>query len=371
MKKRVIALAVASLVSGTAFAQSAPTNVTVYGIVDMGYHYYSDPIVKGTKSMSAIDSGDQSPSRFGFKGTEDLGDGLSANFDAVFTFSGDVNSAITPYRKTFVGLTSTTFGQIKAGQFATFEDDLVGATNVMAGNTTVGQPSKVYLAGSSYYNAVGYFSPVWNGLQLRAAFSSADKTGDVEPLPLVPTDLGQQKTAKTNQRHYAIAAHYNNGPLIGGATYEINKYQDVSGQTNGYDSGNVWHLFGAYDFKVVRVNAAYGTYNYAANDVAIEKKDTRKQWQLGVSTPVGEKGLLALNYAHANIKYRSDATPDDKQGFWGVGFFYNLSKRTNFYTAYGKINQDDSNQTANKAGWGVGSTASYNQAFSAGLRHQF
>jgi len=364
MKKRVIALAVASLVSGTAFAQSAPTNVTVYGIVDMGYHYYSDPIVKGTKSMSAIDSGDQSPSRFGFKGTEDLGDGLSANFDAVFTFSGDVNSAITPYRKTFVGLTSTTFGQIKAGQFATFEDDLVGATNVMAGNTTVGQPSKVYLAGSSYYNAVGYFSPVWNGLQLRAAFSSADKTGDVDPLAATS---GAQDTTKTNQRRYAIAAHYNNGPLIGGATYEINKYQNLSGLTNNYDSGNVWHLFGAYDFKVVRVNAAYGTFNYAANDA--EKKDTRKQWQLGVSTPVGEKGLLALNYAHADLAYRSATTPDDKQGFWGVGFFYNLSKRTNFYTAYGKINQDDSNTS--KVGWGTGSTASYNQAFSAGLRHQF
>lgn len=73
MQKRIIALAVASLVSGAAVAQVAPNNVTLYGIVDIGFGHYSDANAANTKSKSAIDSGQWKTSRFGFKGTEDLG----------------------------------------------------------------------------------------------------------------------------------------------------------------------------------------------------------------------------------------------------------------------------------------------------------
>ena len=68
MQKKIIALAVAGLVSGAAFAQS---NVTVFGIVDMGYQYswgtngsnYND-----MKAKSEIKAGGQDGSRFGFGG---------------------------------------------------------------------------------------------------------------------------------------------------------------------------------------------------------------------------------------------------------------------------------------------------------------
>jgi len=370
MKKRIIVIAIAGLASGAAFAQVAPNSVTLYGIVDIGYNYFSDPNAKTDKSVSAIDSSGHSTTRFGLKGSEDLGDGLAAKFDVQFAFPIDTTGdSVTTYRKSNISLASATLGEIKLGSFATFEDDLIAATNVVAGNSTVGSASKVYLTNGSYYNALGYFSPVWNGLQLRAAVTTAEKGGEVEP-----SYTTTQVTAKSNLRRYAVAAHYNNGPLVGGATYETNKYQNNKGLIDGYNSGNVWHVFGAYDFKVVRLNAAYGVYNYAANDLSIEKKDSRKQWQVGASTPIGANGLLAVNYAHANITYRNPATRDDKQSFWGVGFFYNLSKRTNVYTAFGDINQDESNVAANKAVYGPGTAASghgYNQAFTVGLRHQF
>jgi len=370
MKKRLIALTVAALASGAASAQVAPNNVTLYGIIDAGYNYFSDPNTKSdNSSVHAIDSSGQSTTRFGIKGTEDLGDGLAAKFDVQFTFPIDTTGdAVTTYRKSNISLASATLGEIKLGSFATFEDDLISATNVVAGNATVGSAGKVYLANGSYYNALGYFSPVWSGLQLRAAVTTAEKGGEVEP-----SYTTTQATAKSNLRRFAIAAHYNNGPLIGGATYETNKYQNNNGLVDKFDSGDVWHLFGAYDFKVVRLNAAYGTYNYAANTAEI--KDTRKQWQLGASTPIGANGLLAVNYAQAKIHYRSAATSDDKQRFWGVAYFHNLSKRTNIYTAYGDISQNDSNQTASKAYYGPSATANsghgYQQAFTVGLRHQF
>ncbi|MBK7685506.1 MAG: porin [Rhodocyclaceae bacterium] len=73
MQKKLIALAIAGLASSAAFAQS---NVTIYGIVDVAYTHSSS----GSSSTSGIDSGGWSSSRMGFRGTEDLGDGLKALF---------------------------------------------------------------------------------------------------------------------------------------------------------------------------------------------------------------------------------------------------------------------------------------------------
>ena len=77
MHKKLIALAIAGIASGAAFAQS---NVTVYGIVDVGYGYYSDGNDKDANAIHKIDGNQWKTTRFGFKGSEDLGDGLSANF---------------------------------------------------------------------------------------------------------------------------------------------------------------------------------------------------------------------------------------------------------------------------------------------------
>ena len=92
MQKKIIALAVAGLVSGAAFAQS---NVTLYGIVDMGYQYSWDNNSDHAKSKSDVKSGGLDGSRVGVKGEEDLGNGLKAGFDATWNFSSDYNSAVT------------------------------------------------------------------------------------------------------------------------------------------------------------------------------------------------------------------------------------------------------------------------------------
>ena len=80
MKKNLIALAVFGAFSGAALAQS---NVTLYGIVDVNYQY-NDPDVSGASSTSGINSGHQSGSRWGIRGSE----ALSPNLNAVFTLEG-------------------------------------------------------------------------------------------------------------------------------------------------------------------------------------------------------------------------------------------------------------------------------------------
>ncbi len=75
MKKSLIALSVLAAVAGTAQAQSS---VTIYGIVDMALQHQNTGDPAG--STLGLDSGIQSGSRLGFKGSEDLGGGLKANF---------------------------------------------------------------------------------------------------------------------------------------------------------------------------------------------------------------------------------------------------------------------------------------------------
>src|SRR5678815_3054784 len=80
MKKNLIALAVFGAFSGAALAQS---NVTLYGIIDVGYRY-SDPDASNVSSTKGIDSGIQSGNRWGIRGSE----ALSPTLNAVFTIEG-------------------------------------------------------------------------------------------------------------------------------------------------------------------------------------------------------------------------------------------------------------------------------------------
>lgn len=354
MQKKMIALAVAGLVSGAAFAQS---NVTVYGIADAGYGYYSGARTEA-KSVSSIDSGNWSSSRVGFKGTEDLGGGLKANFVLEQGFKLDTAANITG-RKSWVGLSNASWGEIKLGSFGTFHDDLIGATNVMAGNSTAGSPGKanVYALTSGktltgdFHNAAAYYSPSFGGLQVKAAVSTSSGADEVEPIG-----------AAQNDRVYSAALHYNNGPLIAGLSVERSKIQSTN--TTSYDAGKAWHLGALYDFKVVRVNAAYGIISQSEDVQTVEK---RKQWQVGLAVPVGN-GYFAVNYARAKLSYTT-AADDDKVSMWGVGYFHAMSKRTSLYSVYGQISQNDSNEAVALTGYGPGSV--YEKAFQAGIRHTF
>lgn len=363
-QKKLIALAVASLASGTALAQS---NVTIYGIIDVGYGYYSDAPDNSIDAKSAIDAGQWKTSRFGFKGSEDLGNDLAAGFQMEFKSAPDYNAA-TESRNSWVSLKSASLGEIKAGSVASFHDDLLSATSVMFGNNTVASPKYVYILSTGskettdLKNAVAYYSPSWSGFQAKLGLSTHADTGTND---VTPTGL---TGATGNERVYTAAAHYANGPLVAGLTYENNKYESYDGAPS-IDSGNEWHLAAAYNFGIARVSGAYGVTSYAQNSG--ETKDRRAQWQLGASTPIGQNGTLAANYARANIEYNTGAD-DDKVSFWGIGYLHALSKRTSLYAAYGDISQNESNLVKSRLDGGTTTkNTGYQSAFNVGIRHDF
>ena len=364
MQKKLIALALASLASGAAVAQS---NVTIYGIMDIGYGYYSDAPDNNVDAKSAIDSGLWKTSRFGLKGSEDLGDGLSAAFQMEFKAVPDYSAAVES-RNSWVSLKKASLGEIKVGSVGSFHDDLLGATSVMFGNNTVGAPKYVYILTTGgkettdLKNAIAYYSPSWSGFQAKLGYSTHADTGTND---VTPTGL---TGATGNERVFTAAGHYANGPLVAGLTYENSKYEDFDGAPD-IDSGNEWHLAAAYNFGIARVSGAYGTTSYAQNPG--ETKDKRKQWQIGASTPIGSSGTLALNSAHATIDYTTGANDDDVS-FWGIGYQHSLSKRTNLYVAYGDINQDESNIVKSRLDGGTTTkNTGYQSAFNVGIRHDF
>lgn len=368
MQKKVIALAVAGLVSGVAFAQ---TNVTIYGIADAGYVYGSDSYTDGAKSTSKVYSGGQSGSRLGFKGTEDLGNGLSANFryEAGINIDGGTaaqNGGIFS-RWSTVGLAGKSWGEVQIGRRDTFMDEMIGGFDA-TGRNTVSQAAPIMRDQGRYSNMIAYLSPNWSGFQVKAGVSTNgwDAAGvEKENVPLGTT---------TNTRILTGSVAYINGPLKVGATYEWNKGQSTN--TTDFDAGNQWVVAAGYDFKVVAISAEYGVINNSddagvaanvSNPALTQAIEKRKQWTVGAMVPIGSRDRVGIQYARGKNQFFAAGADDEKQRMWGLSYFHDLSKRTNIYAGYGNLGQDSDNTVK----YGLDGQDSYQKAFQVGLRHTF
>lgn len=365
MQKKIIALAVAAMASGAAFAQS---NVTVYGIADMGYNYSSssEAAVK-VKSRSGVDSGLQSGSRLGFKGTEDLGNGLKALFTYEMGLNVDQGTSgqnRTFGRQAFVGLTGD-FGTVLAGRIYTPQFSLVTKVDPFA-TGTVGDVSfgrGVYTMASGRLagvageirlnNVVAYVTPTFGGFNVVAAYTKEGVTNEEN------TAKGVKSADNTV---WAINPNFTYGNLFVGANYHKLK-NDFADATS-----KVWDLGATYDFGVAKLHALYGQ----AKDSVVAQNNKDKKWMVGASAPIGKFTVLA-SYSRLKSEGNVAALDDDKVSKWSLGSTYALSKRTNLYAAYAKMSTNDNAEGQ----FGVGGTGGavdagmYQTGFNFGLRHQF
>lgn len=369
MQKKLIALAVAGLVSVPAFAQS---NVTIYGIVDMGYVYRGDNVDDNVKSRSGIDSGVANGSRLGFKGTEDLGNGLKAGFvleQGILADTGaSAQGGATFGRQSFVSLGGS-FGTVALGRQYAPQFLLLDSLDPF-GTGQVGASNNVYGIDVRLDNLAAYVSPTWNGFNVVAGYTFNAAGNEESP---------RIKGGATDDiRVWAIAPNYTNGPLSIGLNYH-----NVNPTAPGADSTKVWDLGGSYDFGVAKVAVIFG--QRKADDSgdltfnpAFEKST---QWMLGVTVPVGAAGKVLASYAHRKSELTSAAkdtfgTNDDaKSGQWAIGYEHALSKRTSLYTAYSDINNKGAAKDNADLSASVGDATSggdgYQRGFNLGLRHRF
>jgi predicted porin len=343
MKKSLLALAVLGAFAGAASAQ---TNVSIYGVADAGISYKDNGAAANAKTWG-VDSGLQSGSRLGFKGSEDLGGGLSAIFTLENGFSidngtlGQSNATTTRLfgRQAWVGLNSG-FGALKLGrQYNPIRTALESVDPFAFG--LAGNISNVFNAyGERADNTINYATPNLGGFSGQVAYSLGEVPGN--------TSAGRQ---------LGLSAGYANGPVNVIIAHHNQKL--LSGTTTPNGNATTTMLGGAYDFGIVKAHAAY-----AVNDGEVASGASNvdsREMMVGLSAPLGTASQLMASYIRRDDKL--NAARDASQ--WALGYTYNLSKRTNLYTSYARVK----NESAATIG---GATAGNDPStFNVGVRHKF
>ena len=320
MQKKIIALAVAALASTAAFAQ---TNVTIYGIADASVSATTNLGATTGQTGFKVNSGTLSTSRIGFKGVEDLGNGLKALFTLEYGLAIDDNTGIGTgtniARQQFVGLTGG-FGTVIAGRLQTTGLDFtvagsalgssapLGATNVATGTGLINGQQLITGLYGRQNNAVAYVSPSFGGVVV--AYNHARVTENA-------------LASNTTDAHGdLVSVSYDNGPISAGAIYT----KVTNPTTVPSDNLKEWGIRGGYDFKVVKLQA---TYQQAKQDNITVGKD--KKWVVSATVPIGAKLAVIGEFASLSV-YSTAANDDVKVGT--LATTYALSKRTTAYAGF-------------------------------------
>lgn len=358
MQKKIIALAVAGLMSGAAFAQS---NVEIYGVVDA---YYANASADGSQSLNVVNSGGLSGSRIGFKGTEKLSNDLTALFVLEYALANDANAgigsvatvdptaataqAVGNARQQLLGLTGS-WGTFVAGRAQTTAYDFsLGGYNALAGSAidpharvTAGS---LITASSRADNAIAYISPNFSGFTVAVNHARLDETSML--------DGAVTENANAN----LLSATYANGPLKAGYVYS--KYNNVGNVATTDNTENALGV--SYDFGVAKAGLTWQ--DNKAETAATSTKN--KSWLASVSVPVSAAGAVHVVYAN-----RDDAAADMDAKGWSLAYTHGLSKRTTAYAGYTSISNDllQTKGTALQAPTAGGDA----HLFAVGMRHSF
>lgn len=344
MKKSLLALAVLGAFAGAASAQSS---VTLYGKIDMGGVLDSGAIGSNAHSVR-LSSGVSGGSRLGFKGSEDLGGGLRANFVAETGFCADSAAPSTGGgsanfctggdkfmgRQAWVGL-SGGFGSFTMGR--QYTPGFINLTTIDPfGTGYAGNAGNLFsLAGLRWNNSAIYATPSFGGFQVTAGMSLGETVGNWK--------AGRQE---------GFSGTYSAGPVYAGVAY--NQSQNAAGDT----ALKTWNAGGVFDAKVVKIHALYDN-NKSGTSGLVDNDD----WLLGVSVPMGQGTIMASAIRHNDkLAANADATQV------GAGYSYALSKRTSLYAAYAHISNK------NGATFTVGNatdTGTGNASWNLGVVHNF
>ena len=323
-------------VCGTS-AVMAQSSVTIYGRVNTTIEHQK----VGKESVTGMYN---NSSRIGFKGVEDLGNGLKAGFVLEAGFNSDDGSGpLTFARQSEVNL-SGNFGMVRLGNFfpesyyAT--SDYIGMHNHETGSSADAlYYDAAWFKGNGTGNKIAYRTPTFNNFWAEGSVSFHEKAND-------------QTVAnpKANKNAYDLAANYNNGPLSLGAGYSY------------WNSNYQAALRGLYTFGQFTVGAYYQR-NKDDNAYLGTGAGTRNNFRLS--------GMYVLNASefHVNVG-RANAwskVDDSAATQWTLGYNYNLSKRTKVYTYYTKVNN------GKKATYhdNVTNAGDNFSSFALGIRHNF
>lgn len=328
MKKSLLALAVLGTLAGVASAQSS---VTIYGRVDESF---AKPVVSKDKQIA--DNGTAGGSRLGFKGTEDLGNGLSAVFRFEHGFNPDDGTAADTNkfwnRYAMVGLSSTKFGTLSLGRLENGAWDVITSFDPFGGETgaelrDTGSALRIknWDAGAFGAKNVLDVRRLDNAVRYDVAYQGFKASASIAEKSVTTSDGGKP---------VAVGGSYTAGPLYLGAGYE----------KLSAENGKMWIVGGTYDFGMAKL---YGNYAGGKTTADVDVKG----FLVGATAPYGAL-LFKAGYAQSKV----DGAGTYKKA--GLGVDYNLSKRTKLYADYariaGDVGADNGPADKNKNGYDVG-----------------
>jgi len=315
--------AAATMLIGAACSQAqAQTSVTIYGRVDAGVDYQTNVALKdangnptGQTGSKLAASGNQwGTSMIGFKGTEDLGSGLSAffllesGFDAT---KGVTNGSALFNRRSYVGLNGGA-GSLKFGKNLFIVNDVwfldptgqqfMGTASLVKGRNWPGAN-----------NVIEYQTPTWSGFNATAQ-----------------TSLGEQAGSTTNGRSDGLSLVYTNGGLELRGIYDVirdanGKYSDV------YAASKDLIVGGTYTVDKLKMFVGYEHIS-APDTVAATSPDKLNHYWIGANYMLTPALTLIGAAYHAKLNHDAGSA-----SLFMVGANYNLSKRTLLYAAVGTV----------------------------------
>jgi predicted porin len=327
VKRGACALLMLTLAGAAAQAQNA---VKLYGVMDLGIVSDRD----SGKSASKVESGNQTASRWGVTGTEDLGGGLQASFVLESQIDADTGTSSHPGRifgsQSWVGL-SGGFGSVKLGRMFTPYFGAI-AVNDPFDARGPGESTRLFQDGGVRMdNTVKYsLPPVFGGVYGDLAYAAGETAGN-----------------SSANRQVSMDAGYLAGPL--NVQFAHHDSKDAQGKSLARSS----LVGGNYDFGPVR---GWLILARSRNDTGLDTRDNL----VGVSAPFGRHAVSA-DYVRKDDRARANADAHQL----ALAYYYTLSKRSNLYLIASRLNNDGAaNYQASLPGGG-------RRLLAAGMRHQF
>lgn len=345
--KKFAALA---LLATAAAAANAQSSVTLFGVLDMA----ARSVKNGDNSVKSLASGGVNTSRLGFRGSEDLGDGLRAGFwlESGLTPDNGGNSDTTRFfnRRSTLSL-SGSYGELRLGRdfspsYTGFLDfDTFGDNGVAAGSKFFNRFSTTVDTNTRADNQVQYFLPAGLGGVYGSASVAAGE-------------------ATSGKKYAGGRLGYATGPVNVSLAYA---QTTVTPLVAGEDKYKVATVGASYDLGLVKFNGYYSQNKFAAQKVV--------SYNLGASVPMG-LGVLKAGYTKVDAQGTNPAGSSidgDDANQIAVGYLYNLSKRTAVYGTVARVNNKnraayvvDANPVLPSPNTGRDSTG-----YEVGIRHSF
>lgn len=335
-KKSLAAVAVLGAFAGSALA----ADVQLYGLVDLGLNWTQVDNGKTTTDSFGMGSGQNSGSRFGLKGTEDLGNGYKVGFNLENSFKADdgaFDKGSRLFHRESILFVQTPYGELSAGRTGGLDSGVgrygqmgSGATAMSTGWDNIAKTSKVFLGlGDRMDNTLTYQSPKFAGVTVLAQ-ASLKKSNVNDKGVAIETEEGSSDA----DRYYALGVTYGAGALNAGLVYSQTDWNrtELKDQTND-DNQTVVSAFANYDFGMVKPMVAVQYFDGGKDE---DKTALNKGYGFvvgGTAPLVG--GTLKVQLGWNDYEDVKTGATEGNNIITGVGYEYPLSKRTYLYTAAG------------------------------------